>query len=285
MQDSNHKKEQPGKKKSSRDEMSFLEHLEELRWHLIRSILVVLVITALAFVYKKIVFDVIILGPQHADFITNRLLCKLADKLSVEALCINQAELKLINYKMTGQFMAHIMISIIAGLIVAFPYILHEAWRFIRPALHENERTYTTGVIFYCTILFLLGVGFGYFVIAPLSVNFLGNYAVSHTVENLPQLMSYVSLVTTITLASGVLFELPILVYFLSKVGLVTPEFLRKYRRHALVIILVISAIITPPDVFSQILVSFPLLLLYEISIMISKRVIKKENAKFEADN
>ena len=257
-------------------EMTFLEHLEELRWHLIRSVLAITVFGVLAFVYKRIVFDIILMGPSQSDFWTNRMLCELGQLVNVQKLCINATTLRLQNVVVTGQFLAHVKISIIAGLVLAFPYITWEFWRFIRPALFDKEISYAKGSVFYITLLFILGVCFGYYLISPLSINFLYNYKVSDIVENIPTLNSYVGLVAAIVLASGVLFELPVLVYFLSKIGLVTPEFLKSYRRHALVVILLLSGIITPPDIFSQIMVSIPLLVLYEISIVISRRVVKQ---------
>jgi len=257
-------------------EMTFLEHLEELRWHLIRSVLAITVFGVVAFVYKRIVFDVILMGPSTPDFWTNRMLCELGHLVNTERLCINSVDLRLQNVLVTGQFLAHIKISIIAGLVLAFPYISYEFWRFIRPALYEKEASSARGSVFYIVLLFVLGVLFGYYLISPLSINFLYNYKVSDIVENIPTLNSYVGLVAAIVLASGLLFELPMLVYFLSKIGLVTPAFLKSYRRHALVVILLLSGIITPPDIFSQIMVSLPLLVLYEISIVISRRVNNK---------
>ena len=178
---------------------------------------------------------------------------------------------------MSGQFSTHVTTSIFAGFVVAFPYVFWEFWRFIRPALHVNESTMARGIVFFSSLLFLLGVLFGYYVIAPLSVNFLGSYQVSSTVANQITLSSFISTVTTVSFANGIIFELPILVYFLTKIGLLTPEFMRVYRKHAIVVILILAAVITPPDVTSQILVSLPLIVLYEISIKISARVIKNQ--------
>ncbi|MBN2610507.1 MAG: twin-arginine translocase subunit TatC [Bacteroidales bacterium] len=263
----------------SKGEMSFLEHLEELRWHIIRAALAIMAVSIAAFVFKQFVFDGIILAPNTPDFWTNRMLCKLGNQLDIPRLCINSKPFELKSIFMAGQFMTHIKISLIAGLIVAFPYIFFEFWKFISPALYPNEKQHARGAIFFISLLFVLGVLFGYYIISPMSVHFLGSYRVSEMVENEINLMSYVSTVSSVTLASGVMFELPAVVYFLSKLGVITPEFLRKYRRHALVVVLVIAAIITPPDIFSQILVSFPLIFLYEISISISSR-IQKRNAK-----
>ena len=265
---------------NSKSEMTFLEHLEELRWHIIRSFIAIMVVAIAAFVAKHFVFDNIILAPRTPEFWTNRMLCKLGHFMHTPKLCINSKPLELMSIYMAGQFMAHIKISLIAGLIVAFPYIFFEFWRFIRPALYQNEKQHARGAIFFISFLFITGVLFGYFIISPMSVHFLGSYRVSDVVNNDINLMSYISTVASVTLASGVMFELPALVYFLSKIGLITPEFLKKYRRHALVVILTVAAIITPPDIFSQILVSFPLIFLYEISITISKRVRRNTEAK-----
>ena len=182
------------------------------------------------------------------------------------------------NISMSGQFAAHITTSFFAGFIIAFPYVFWEFWCFVRPALHSNEITMARGIVFYSSALFLLGVLFGYYIIAPLSVNFLGSYQVSNTVANQISLNSFISTVTTVSFATGIIFELPILVYFLSKIGLLTPSFMRTYRKHAIVLILILAAIITPPDVTSQILVLLPLIVLYEISISISARVVRKNN-------
>jgi len=264
------------RKNKSEREMSFWEHLEELRWHLVRSILVVVILAIVAFFFRHIIFDNIILAPKDSDFITNRLLCKLADFLSVKALCIDSLSLKIINIKMSGQFLTHMYVSIVAGFIVAFPYIIFEIWSFIKPALHIKEKKYTSGAVIISSLLFIAGILFSYFLIVPLTVNFLGTYQVSEFVQNNVSLSSYISTVVSVTFGVGVVFELPIFIYFFTKAGIVTPSFLRKNRKYMLVIILVLSAIITPPDVFSQILVCIPLLGLYELSIYISDKIYKK---------
>ena len=258
-------------------EMSFLDHLEALRWHLIRSAVAILLFTTLAFLNKGLIFDTIILGPKSPDFVTYRFLCYISDKFNLgEALCIKDISFILMNIQMAGQFTNHILVSIIAGFIIAFPYVFWEIWRFVNPALHTKERKHTKGVVFFSSVLFISGVLFGYFLIAPLTVNFLGSYHVSAEVVNQINLSSYITTIASVTLASGVIFELPILAYFLTKIGIITPAFMRKYRRHAIVTIFVLAAIITPPDVISQILVSIPLLLLYEFSIYVSKIVLKR---------
>ena len=259
-------------------EMSFLDHLEIFRWHLIRSVIAVLFFAIIAFIFKDIVFDVILLGPKDPNFPTYKALCAISQYLGLEdALCLKESPFTLMNITMSGQFSTHVTTSIFAGFIVAFPYVFWEFWRFIRPALHVNESTMARGIVFFSSVLFLLGVLFGYYVIAPLSVNFLGSYQVSSTVANQITLSSFISTVTTVSFANGIIFELPILVYFLTKIGLLTPEFMRVYRKHAIVVILILAAVITPPDVTSQILVSLPLIVLYEISIKISARVIKNQ--------
>lgn len=270
-------------KKQKQEEMSFLEHLEELRWHIIRAFLAIVLFAILAFVNKDFIFDTVIFNPKTPDFWTNQMFAKLAELTGVEGLRINSTELQLISIKMADNFMTHIMTSIVAGLIVSSPYVFFEVWRFISPALYENERRHSGGAVVYMSLLFITGVLFGYFLIVPLSIHFLGSYSISSEVVNQINMRSYIGTVTSISLASGVIFELPIFVYFLSKIGILTPDLMKKYRRHAYVALLLLSAIITPPDVFSQIMVCFPLVFLYEVGIIISKRVNKKAEEDLEA--
>ncbi|MDR2927349.1 MAG: twin-arginine translocase subunit TatC [Cytophagaceae bacterium] len=260
-------------------EMSFLEHLEELRWHIIRSLAAVLILAVLAFIFKRILFDIIILGPIHPDFFTNRVFCMIAERFNMPAICINQTPLALQNINMSGQFTMHLWIAVIAGIIIAFPYIFWEFWKFIRPALYPEEIKQSRGAIFFASILFSIGILFAYYLICPLSIEFFGNYKVSESVENIINIDSYISIISSIILACGIMFELPMLIFFLSKVGLVTTRFLRKYRRHAIVISLAVSAIITPPDVVSQIMVCIPIIALYEAGIIIAKRIEKKNQS------
>ncbi len=192
-------------------------------------------------------------------------------------LCINTLPLEIISIKMAGQFTMHIMVSLIAGFVAAFPYVFYQFWSFVVPAMHSAEKKHSRGAVFASSLLFMMGVLFGYYIISPLTVHFLGSYSVSSEVTNQINLISYVSTLASVVLASGVIFELPILAYFLTKVGLITPEFMKKYRRHSLVVILLLSAIITPPDVFSQVLVAVPLIILYEVGIFISKRIVRKQ--------
>jgi len=265
-------------------EMSFLDHLEVLRWHLIRSTGVVLVFSIIAFLMKNFIFNVILFAPKSADFITYRAFCKISRLFGTEGLCIEDIPFTFQSLAMAEQFSVHIWTSITVGFIVAFPFIIWEVWRFISPGLYDQERKGARTFIFISSFLFFLGVLFGYYIVTPLSVNFLGNYSVSDMVARNIKLESYISLVRSSLLASGLIFELPIIMFFLTKMGLVTPEFLKTYRKHALVITLVLAAIITPPDIISQVIVAIPILILYEVSIFISKMVVKSELKKEQAN-
>ncbi|MFK5855150.1 MAG: twin-arginine translocase subunit TatC [Bacteroidota bacterium] len=256
--------------------MTFWDHLDELRWHIMRSLIAVVILAIVAFVNREIIFDYIILAPSTSDFVTNRALCKLGDLLSVSALCVKDMKLQIINIKMSGQFLTHMYISIVAGFIMAFPYVLWEIWRFVKPAMKATEQKYSSGGVFISSVLFLMGILFSYFLIVPLTVNFLGTYQVSESVYNQISLTSYINTVVSVTFSVGLVFELPILVYFLTKIGVLTPDFMKKNRKYMYVIMLILSAIITPPDMFSQILVVLPLIVLYEFSIGVSNRVYKK---------
>lgn len=258
-------------------EMSFLEHLEELRWHVIRALVAVVIFTIGAFVLAPWVFENIIFAPARVDFPTFKWLCKLGDLVGSEGLCIKEIPFKVQSRNMTGQFTMHIMASFIIGLIIAFPYVVWEVWRFIKPGLQIRERKYSRGAVAAVSILFLFGVAFGYFVIAPWMVYFLANYSISDMIVNEFDITSYVSTVVMLVLGSGLLFQLPVVIYFLTKIGIVTPEFLRKYRKHSIIIILIVAAIVTPPDPLSQMLITIPLYLLFEISIVISSSVAKRK--------
>jgi len=260
----------------SRDEMTFLDHLEELRWHVIRAVTSIFVFAIIAFVYIRWIFNAVIMAPARPSFWTYRMLCRLSEKVGFNDLCITKLDFSLQSIGMGDQFMMSLTASLIIGLLFAFPYAFWEIWRFIKPGLYLNERKATSGAVFFVTFLFLAGVLFGYYVVSPLAINFLANYKLDDAIINQFTVTSYISLLATLTLACGVTFQLPMIVYFLSKAGVLTPVFMKEYRRHAFVIILVIAAIITPsPDVYSQLLVSFPLFLLYEVSIVVSRRVLK----------
>jgi len=265
--------------------MSFLGHLDALRWHLMRSAMVIVVLAISGFFFKDFLFDTILFGPKTPTFPTFRFMCWLSNSLGWgDKLCVKNVDFKLVNYELSGQFTTHMMVSFIAGFIVALPYFLWEIWTFIKPALYEKERTYAKGIVFYTTSLFIIGILFGYFVIVPLSVNFLANYRVSESVGSFISLDSYISTVSTVTLISGVIFELPMVIYFLTKMGIITAKFMRQYRRHAVVIILIVAAIITPTsDATTLMLVSIPLYGLYEISIFVSAYVLKKKALKDKA--
>ena len=257
-------------------DMSFLDHLEALRWHLVRSAIAVLVFGTICFIYVDLIFDGVVLKPLNPDFITYRVFCKMSHLLfNDESMCFSKVNMQLISIQMAGQFTMHLTASIVAGMIISFPYIAWEIWRFLKPALYDKERQSASGLVFFLSVLFLLGIGFGYFIITPLSVTFFGNYHISESIDNQINLSSYIGLVTSTTLWCGIVFELPLVIYFLSKFGIVTPKWLRDQRRLMYVIILILSAIITPPDVVSQIIVSLPLFVLYEIGIFISARTQK----------
>lgn len=263
-------------------EMSFLEHLEELRWHIIRSLVVIVGVGIVLFLFHDWLFDVIIFGPTHADFLSYRVFCNWSNSLGLgDAMCIEPPEFRKQAIGFGESFIVSIKVSFIAGFIAAFPYVFYEFWRFINPGLYPNERRATRGIVFICSALFLLGVLFGYFVIAPFAVNFLGGYNIPG-VENSPTLSSFINYMLMFTAPAGLIFELPIVVFFLSKIGLVTPEAMRKYRRHAVIGTLLLAAIITPPDVVTQFLIGIPLFILYEISIFISARVNKAEEKKMK---
>lgn len=263
---------------SGKNEMSFLDHIETLRWHLVRSAIAVSVLSVGLFFMKELLFDTILLGPKHTDFLTYRALCHLGHLVHAgNDLCITTIPFSLINTELSGQFTMHMWIAFVGGLILAFPYILWEIWRFIKPALKENERGNTRGFVFFATILFMTGVLFAYYLVVPLTINFLGSYQVSTDIANMITMDSYISTVTTLTLCTGIVFELPIVVYFLTRFGILSPAFMRKYRRHAIVVILIVGAVITPsPDISSQLVVSIPLYILYEASIFVSKYAMGK---------
>lgn len=265
---------------AKKPEMSFLQHLEALRWHLVRSAAAVIIIAAALFFYKEFVFGTVIFGPMHSDFFTYRALCKISHLIGLgDSLCMQSVSFELINIDLSGQFTTHIWVSVIGGLILSSPYVLWELWRFVRPALHEKERRYTSGVVFFASTLFMIGVLFSYYVIVPMTINFLGNYQVTPLVKNTISISSYISTVTILTFIMGIVFELPIVIYFLTKIGLLGPGFMRKNRKYAIVIILIVAALITPSsDIPTLLLVSAPLYILYEASIFVSKYAEKKSS-------
>ncbi|WP_221394879.1 twin-arginine translocase subunit TatC [Dyadobacter sp. NIV53] len=259
-------------------EMSFIGHLEELRWHVIRAAGSILVFAILAFVYIKEIYHYVIIAPSQPDFWTYKMLCLLADKVDYDELCIKALNFKLQAIGMGDQFTMSMTSSVIAGLVFAFPYAFWEIWSFIKPGLKPAEQKSARGAVFYVTFLFFSGVFFGYYVVTPLAINFLANYTLDDSIINEFSLASYISLVATLTLACGIAFQLPIVVFVLSKVGVLTPSFMREYRKHSMIVILIVAAVITPsPDIYSQILVAIPLFLLFEISILVSAKVEREK--------
>ncbi|MCD9575297.1 twin-arginine translocase subunit TatC [Flavobacterium soyae] len=268
--------------KKNLGEMSFLDHLEELRWLLVRSTIAICIMAFVTYFVSDYLFDVIILGPTRPSFFTYVWFCDLSHQLGfADSICITELNFIIQNTEMEGQVNIFVWMCLLAGFILSFPYILWELWKFISPALYEKERKHAKIFIFTSSLLFFLGVIFGYYVVIPMSVNFVATFSISDVVVNQFTIESYMGMVKTSVLASGLFFELPIIIYFLTKLGLVTPDFLRKYWKYAVIIILIIAAIVTPPDVVSQTIVAIPMLIIYEVSILISRIVYKnklKEN-------
>lgn len=273
-------------KNKNTNEMSFLDHIEDLRWHLIRSTLAILIAGIGAFMASRFIFDTIIFGPKKMSFPTYKYLCKISEFLNMDStFCAESFPFTIQNRTMGGQFTADIWTAIYAGMIIAFPYIIYQLWSFISPGLKPNERQHSRGFIIVTSLLFFTGVLFGYYVVTPLSINFLGTYSVSSEITNEIDLGSYISLVRSSSLASGFVFELPIIMYFLTKIGVVTPQILKKYRKYALVTILILSAVITPPDIASQVIVAIPILILYQVSIYISAVVVRNQKRNLAKAN
>jgi sec-independent protein translocase protein TatC len=270
-------------KSGERAEMSFIDHLEELRGHLFRSAAAIAVGAIVIAIYNNFFIKKVLMGPTHRDFPTYSWLCNAGQKIGLgSTLCMKEIGVKMQSTSVSGQFSMFITVVIIGGIIIAFPYIFYEFWKFIKPALTEKELGKTRGVIFFVSLLFFMGVLFGYFVIAPYTVNFFANFQLDETIENRWTISSYIDTLIPLILGTGLAFQLPLVMFFLSKIGIVTPTYLRKVRRYAIVIIVIIAGIITPPDVISQIIVSLPLLVLYEVSILLSASVVKQK-AKEEA--
>ncbi len=264
---------------SSNDkEMSFLGHLEELRWHLIRSALAIFIVAIVLFMFQKQVYEDFLLAHRKPDFITYQLFCDFFQLFGIESgFCNVEFKDNLLSLKPTQQLMNSIWTSMILGVVISFPYLLWELWRFIAPGLTDKEIKKSRGFIFIASFLFFCGILFSFYVIAPISIHFLYNYQITDLIQNNFTMDSHIGLVTNMLLGVSILFELPVLVYFLTKIGLITPEFLKRYRKHALVLVLIVAAIITPPDIASQIIVAIPILILYEASIKVSRMVIKRQ--------
>ena len=258
-------------------EMSFMDHLEELRWHIIRSLAAITIAGIVLFLFHDWYFNKIILGPASNDFASYGWYCELSNKLGAgEALCMTLPEFKIQAVNFAEQFITTIKLCFIGGFVLAFPYVFYEIWKFVAPGLYDNERKATRGIVLICSILFLMGVLFGFFIIAPFATNFLMGFTASEAVANNPTLSSFVLYMVMFTLPAGLIFELPIVVYFLAKMGIVTPDGMRKYRRHSIIGILLLAAVLTPPDVVTQFLIGIPLYILYEISILVAARMAKK---------
>jgi sec-independent protein translocase protein TatC len=267
-------KELPSPLEEIEEEMSFLDHLEALRWHILRSLAAIIILMVVAFFSKKLLFHDIILAPSRPDFWTYRLLCKLSVILDQPFLCVEKLPFIIQSRTLTGQFTTHIGVSFVAGLILAFPYVFWEIWQFVKPGLYPKERSMTRGSVFFVSLLFFAGISFGYWILSPLSINFLANYQIDESIQNEIDLLSYIEMLVMMVLACGLMFQLPMVVLVMAKGGLVTAAFLKTYRRHAILIIVVISAILTPsPDMFSQVIVALPIYMLYEMSILLAARV------------
>jgi len=267
-----------GKIYSKSEDLGFWEHVEELRGRFIKSILAVAFFSIIAFFFKSFIFDTIILAPQSKNFITYKWLCELGNALKIDDICPESINFSLINIDLAGQFRWHIIISFVTGIIISFPFIFRQFWFFIKPALKPNELKYSRGMIFYINLLFIIGVLFGYFIIMPLTIMFLSNYTLSPHITNQITISSYISTTVVLPLSTGLIFEMPVLIYLLSKINLISYSFLKKYRKHAAVLILIIAAIITPStDMFTMLIVAIPLYLLYELSLIIAKSVLKSQ--------
>ena len=261
--------------------LSFFGHLEELRWRLVKVAVVILVFAIALFIVRQEAMDVVFLSMLYPDFPTYQWFCELGEMTGIEDLCVATAlPISVQSNTMMGQFSASMFYSIVGGIIIAFPFLFYQVWTFVKPALKLNEMSASKGIIFYTSLLFFIGVSFGYFILSPLCVQFAGTFQLSEKIVNLPSISSYMSMIVMTTFYTGLLFELPVMIFLLTKIGVVGPAFLRKFRKHAIVVILIIAAIITPPDVLSQMIVSIPIIILYEISILISVRTEKKRLKK-----
>lgn len=269
-------------------DMTFIDHLEELRMHIIRSVIAILIMAIIIFVYRNWIFDYIITGPINPNFISYRVLCQFSHWAHMgDALCMPPVKVNMQSNSFGGQFIGSISMSFILGFIMAFPYIFWEFWRFVKPALKENELRTTRFVIFWVSFFFFLGAAFGFFLLGPFTFNFLAGFQLGTqgTLVTSPTLSDYLDNLTNIILGCGLAFELPVLAYALTRIGLITPFFLKKTRKYAIVVILIIAAFITPsPDWMSQTIVFLPLYLLYELSIVLSVRVYKEEQKREQED-
>lgn len=260
--------------------MNFLDHVEDLRWHIIRSAIAILVGAIAVFCKVEWIFDHIILGPADDSFVSYKWFCALGRLVHYDAFCLGNIKMRFQNTAVTGQFMMSLSVSLMLGFILVFPYILWELWKFIKPALKPSEVRMANGIVFWCSLLFFTGVLFAYYIVAPYTINFFGNYQLSPKFQNIITIDNYYDTMSNLILALGIVFELPILVYFLSRIGILTPELLRAKRRYAIVILFILAEVITPPDLFSCLLVFIPLYVLFEISVHISGRTVRSRRKR-----
>jgi sec-independent protein translocase protein TatC len=267
------------RKKGETAEMSFIDHLEELRWHLIRSVIAIAIGCIIVLIYANEIVDTILMAPTRPNFIASKWLCSLGHGIGIgDTLCFPPVDTKFLAVKMTDQFVSYFTLGFMGGFILAFPYIFWEFWKFVKPALSPKELKKTRGVIFWVSFLFFLGVAFGYFILTPFMVNFYFNFKLSSQIVIMPSFSDYLENLIYTTVGIGVLFQMPLLVMVLTRIGIITARFLKKYRRHAFVIILIAAAIITPStDPFSLMIVTLPLYILYEASIIIASRINKRQ--------
>jgi sec-independent protein translocase protein TatC len=255
----------------SEKKMSFLDHLEELRWRLVKSAISVLLFSIVIWIFQEWVMDHVFLSMSKADFISFDLLCKYT------GVCTDDIALKMQSTALSAQFSYALMMSIMGGIVFSFPFLFYQVWAFVKPGLRDNEKSVASGIVFYVSLLFFLGISFGYFIVAPLCVQFFAVFTMSKQIENIPTISSYMSLVLSTVFYTGLLFLLPVVSYLMTKIGIITSDFLKKYRKHAIIGVLILSAAITPPDLVSQVIVSIPILILYEIGVIVSKRVEKNQ--------
>jgi sec-independent protein translocase protein TatC len=268
------------RKDNPQGEMNFLDHIEELRWHIVRAAFAIMIGACLIFWKVEWIFDRVIMGPAHKDFISYRMFCALGRLLHTDSLCMREIHMRFQNNAVTGQFMMSLSVSMMLGFVLVFPYILWELWKFIKPALKPTEVKMAKGIVFWCSLLFFTGVLFAYYIVAPYTINFFGGYQLSPLFENIITIDNYYDTLSNLILALGVVFELPILVYFLTRIGVLTPKFLKERRRYAFLILFILSMFIAPPDVFSCLLIFVPLYILFEISVKISARALKARQQK-----
>lgn len=269
-----------GNRSNEKGEMSFTDHIEDLRWHLVRSLLVIVAVAIYIFFKIEWIFDKIILGPAKNDFIAYKWFCQLGRLLHIDALCLGAIKLKFQNTTVAGQFVMSMTSSLYIGFILSFPYLIWEIWKFLKPALKPAEVKMARGIVFWCSLLFFTGVLFAYYILAPYTINFFGSYQLSPEFQNIITIDNYYDTMTDLIVGLGIVFELPVVVYFLSRIGILTPKIMREKRRYAIIILMVLAEVITPPDWFSWILVFIPLYILYELSVTISERAYKEKKRK-----